>query len=83
MKIVAINQWGFRAQFNDNPHLEDPRVRFIEEKFVEYEREFGEEGDEAAAGFANNFEKWLKANSKRGPMGDCLMMTELTLSGGS
>jgi hypothetical protein len=64
MMPIAINQWGFRAQFDDNPHLENPGVRFIEEHFVEWEQRFGEG---AEAGFANSFEKWRKANSKHGP----------------
>jgi hypothetical protein len=65
LQIVAVNPQvrskGFRAQFADNPHLEDPRVRFAEEMFVLYEQELGEEGD--VTGFLDCFELWRKANS--------------------
>src|SRR5580704_16640319 len=66
LQIVAVNPQaqpkGFPARFFDNPHLEDPRVRFAEEMFVLYEQEFGGEGD--VTGFFDCFELWRKANSR-------------------
>jgi hypothetical protein len=65
LQIVAVNPQaqpkGFRARFFDNPHLEDPRVRFAEEMFVLYEQEFGKEGDRA--GFLECFELWSQINN--------------------
>jgi hypothetical protein len=66
LQIVARNprvlsKKGFRAQFDDNPHLDDPRVRFAEEMFVSYEQEIGDEGDRA--GFLECIELWSKVNS--------------------
>lgn len=76
LQIVAVNPQlhskGFHAQWSDNPHLEDPHVRFIEETLVAYEHEFGEEG--SVTGLINSFERWQRINSgtelEREPMGD-------------
>lgn len=62
LEIVARNS-QVRPEFMDtpNPLLVDPGIHFVEGQFVEYEQQFGKEGD--VSGFLKCVERWSKANS--------------------